>query len=477
MKKRIIAIVLSVLLCLFTPISLLIIGISMPNRYEKTYYAQFVCMYRKLRETEKKKIVFIGNSAVVFGIDSALMAEELKRNGVDYEVCHFGLYGTLGTKLMMDVSEKYIREGDIVVFMPEPHEQPFSLYFSAKDTWRAIDGDWRVFWDIEKSDRQSLIGGFSQYISEKHVYNDKENEGSGIYAKASFDKNGDLKNYPRLNNTMPGGYDVNATVHLDESLLSEEFCDYVKAYGEKIIKKGASIYYALAPLNEMAVTSDKTQVESFCLSVKQRFSMEILGQPSDSIMRAEWFYDSNFHLNEAGMTVYTAMLSEGIKTKLGIASQSGILIPNMPELPSNEGKIDGDNAQTDCFLYEEGADGYTIVGLTEKGEGQTSLTIPVRYNEKSVVGFSAETFRNNGTIREITLQTNIRRIVDGSFDGCTSLEKLILKHNSANAVSAGFGLLTGAENCKIYVKQEAVSDFYGNYVWGLYMEYIRGYDE
>lgn len=478
MKRRIIAIVLSIVVCLFTPMTLLFMGLSMPNQYEKTYYAQLVPMYRKVCETTKKKIVLIGNSSVAFGVDSSLMEEELKKNGVDYEVCHFGLYGSLGTKLMMDLSIKYIKEGDIVIFMPEPHIQSLSLYFSAMDTWRAIDGDWSLFWDIEKSNRQSLIGSFSQYISEKHTHIAMgKNEGSGIYAKASFDENGDLKNYPRPNNTMLGGYDENSTITFNDSLLTKEFCAYVREYKEELQRKGARIYYALSPLNEMAVRSDIKQVEDFCLSAKRAFSMEILGEPSDSIMQAGWFYDSNFHLNESGMIAYTAILTDAIKTKLGIFSPNEIVVPPQPTLPEYEAPTDGDSLQADCFVYEETENAYKVVGLTEKGKTQTTLTIPVSYQEKPIIGFSAKTFQDNTIVREITLQTNIRQILDESFRGCTALEKLILKHSSASAISAGFGLLTGAENCKIYVKQDAISKFYGDYVWGFYLEYIRGYNE
>ena len=118
MKRTVFAIVIFLVALLSIPVTFIIIGFATPSQYALTYYGELGKMYENLRLTSGRKIVIIGTSSVAFGVDSALMSEELSAAGADYEVVNFGLYGALGTKVMLDLSEQYIGEGDIVVFAP-----------------------------------------------------------------------------------------------------------------------------------------------------------------------------------------------------------------------------------------------------------------------------------------------------------------------------------------------------------------------
>ena len=75
MKKKvlILSIVSSVLLVAAPLATPLIANNFIPNQFENTYYAELNSMYKKLKTTEGKKIVLIGNSGVAFGINSNLI--------------------------------------------------------------------------------------------------------------------------------------------------------------------------------------------------------------------------------------------------------------------------------------------------------------------------------------------------------------------------------------------------------------------
>ena len=73
---------------------------------------------------------------MAFDCDSALMDDFFP----SYEIVNFGMYAGLGTKAVMDLSENYIHEGDIVILSPEQSEQTFSDYFNGEYMWQAADG-------------------------------------------------------------------------------------------------------------------------------------------------------------------------------------------------------------------------------------------------------------------------------------------------------------------------------------------------
>jgi hypothetical protein len=74
-------------------------------------------------------------------------------------VVNFGLYATLGTKLMLDLSREYINEGDIIVIAPETDAQTYSLFFNAEAAWQAADGELSLLPKIAKENFSSMIGG------------------------------------------------------------------------------------------------------------------------------------------------------------------------------------------------------------------------------------------------------------------------------------------------------------------------------
>jgi len=122
-KKLILKFVIFFLI-LFVPfLTFFIVVENLPNQYENTYLAELEDKYRLLCETDERKIVFVGGSSLPFGLRSDLIEQELP----DYRVVNFGLYATLGTKLMMDLAKANIRQGDVIVLSPG-RSNVFSLF-------------------------------------------------------------------------------------------------------------------------------------------------------------------------------------------------------------------------------------------------------------------------------------------------------------------------------------------------------------
>ena len=125
--RRIVATALAVILA--EQVFFLICGFGLPVQFGDTFMGELKSKYERLKETSGKRIVLVGGSGVVFDCDSALMDDFFP----SYEIVNFGMYAGLGTKAVMDLSENYIYEGDIVILSPEQSEQTFSDYFNGRD--------------------------------------------------------------------------------------------------------------------------------------------------------------------------------------------------------------------------------------------------------------------------------------------------------------------------------------------------------
>lgn len=481
MKKKIFSIVFAVCICLiglilpFTPI---LYGFFAEAQFTETYYGELSDMYRKLSSAQGKKIVFIGTSGIAFGVNSRQIETDLKEMGAEYTVCNFGLYGALGTKLMLDLSEDYISEGDIVVVMPELEAQELTLYFSAEHVWRAMDGDFSMLSGVKSENRSAMVGGFAQFVSEKY---EAAQEGGktaeeGVYRKSSFDENCDMS-YARGYNAMLGGADANFPIRFSEELIAEDFIEYLNAYNALTAERGATVYFSYPAMNAAGIESDDLSADllTFNTFLREKLDFKIISDPHDCVMEKEWFYDSNFHLNSSGAVVNSHRLTREILNELSLSAEYSYVDPEMPPMPENNGQIEGnfDNAFADFFEYEEKDGGYRIVALKEAGKALDEIVVPYSYDGKVITSFAAETFNGCAALKKIILQKNIRTIADNSFVGCTALESLVLQDFAPTNCSVGFYLFEEESTCKVYVSEKYYRDYLGDYFWSHYAERLR----
>lgn len=66
----------------------------------------------------------------------------------------------------------------------------------------------------------------------------------------------------------------------------------------------------------------------FC---RKKLEFPVIGNPENSLMDAEWFFDTNFHLNSAGKEVNTVQLIRDIKAMLGDNREVAAEIPKKPQ--------------------------------------------------------------------------------------------------------------------------------------------------
>ena len=135
-----------ILLCVLMPFAAVASAIAfIPSQFENTFLGALKTKMERIESITEPKIVIVGGSSVPFGVDSKQMEEML-----GMPVVNFGLYATLGTKLMLDLSKEYINEGDIIVLAPETDAQTYSLFFGAEAAWQAADSDLSLLPKIAK---------------------------------------------------------------------------------------------------------------------------------------------------------------------------------------------------------------------------------------------------------------------------------------------------------------------------------------
>ncbi len=470
MIKRILsALLLTVLL--LSPLFITVCAyFLLPDPFEKTFVGELPDKYDRLLDTDGEKIIIVGGSSVAFGIRSDIIEEY-----TDMSVVNFGLYAALGTKLMLDLSRAGISEGDIVIVTPELHEDTLSLYFNTQMTFRAIGTRADMLLSLPTSNKISLISGLWDYTAEKLDYykNGLSNpklgylDPDGVYNSDNFNELCDLV-YERAENIMPSYYDTGNMINPASDIVSDDFIDYLNDYVDFCRDRGATVYFNFCPMNEMGFVGgyDSSVLSDFADYLSGRLDCDILGMPSRSVLGAGYFYDTNFHLNDAGAVKYTAALTEDILFELDSPRAVTVDIPSEPPLPAFDSFLDLYDENEKYFTFTERPDGsYAISGLTSLGRQAHTLTIPRAYNSRRVSVISAGALSGIRAERlVITADTSLHTIADGAFIGASSLSELWIYYQNEEKILPP-GDFSGVDSdFTVHIPED--SGYASGYYWG-----------
>ena len=344
MKRKIWIICTTAALLLALPLALLAWGFALPAQYGETFLGELKYKVRLLEETPGPRIVLVGGSGVAFGADSELMERELP----GYTVVNFGMYAALGTTVMLDLSQPLLREGDIVLLIPEQQEQALSGWFDPAVMWQGLDGAFQLLSALPGDKLERLAGAFPAFAGQKlGCYMQGEPPRSqGVYRRDSFNGHGDVSSALCAQNEMPGGFDASTPIRFGPDLVRLEFAGRVREYAQAARAAGAVLWYAPCPMNAAAVEGAE-DMDGFYAALQEALGLPLAGDPRDFILEPGWFYDTNFHPNTAGKTVYTRALIRAVKAMLGDSSPTDIPLPEMPPLAGEEAG-EGDSSDTVC---------------------------------------------------------------------------------------------------------------------------------
>ena len=417
--RRIVATALAVILA--EQVFFLICGFGLPVQFGDTFMGELKSKYERLKETSGKRIVLVGGSGVAFDCDSALMDDFFP----SYEIVNFGMYAGLGTNAVMDLSENYIHEGDIVILSPEQGEQTFSDYFNGEYMWQAADGAFGMLRDLKSENFDAMLGNFPRFALEKlnYVMKGQKPQTDSIYQKKSFNTYGDIELDTCRENILPNGYDVNQKVRFTEDVVQPEFMDYMNDWAKRLEKKGAVVWYRYCPVNKLSV-EDMDDLAAYDVFLRQKLDFPVIGNPENSLMEAEWFFDTNFHLNQPGKEVNTVQLIRDMKAMLG--DDRAVTV----ELPEKPHRTWGDvSAETRIWTAKD----------SETYQGEETIVIP----------------------------ENVTQIEDYAFSNCAGLKQIVLEQKDPSKCIVGQHLLDGT-GAEILVPQMSVDSYKRNYFWSVY---------
>lgn len=525
--KAVIAAVLALVIGILIVVTTVIL---LPSQYDHLYLGELADKYYRLRSfDDENKIIIIGGSSVAFGINSPMIEDSLGIPAVN-----FGLYGPLGTAIMMDLTRGHINEGDIVVLAPETDHQTMSMYFNGEAMWTSCDSDYTMLFKVRPHDWGEMFGSFWTYAEKKYqFYLYGKPSPDGVYDHSSFNEYGDIE-FTRTEPVMNDWFDPEVLIDLDPSIVDPDYIDYVNDYIDYCERQGATVYFSWPPMNALAIEQDLTGILEYATFIRENFHCDLISDITDYIMEAGYFYDTNYHVTDRGVVEHTATLIQDLANVLRDGEPVDIAIPAPPQpeggwrpsgepsaepgalplpqgrnnanaglLPAPDGAEDltdaadgeaeeaaeaaatptpaptpekvGSSVDADCFTYEAYNEGLMITGTTDEGKTRESLEVPWLIDNQKVVAIDENAFSGCDNLKSIYIQSNISRVMQDAFDGAPRLTEIHIDNLEGSSILVpGVGLFDDVPNrCKVYVPEAGYGTYFADYFWGNYNDRLE----
>jgi len=254
-----------------------------------------------LAHTSAPRLIFVGGSNLSLGLNSPMLKDSLHLNPVNT-----GVNAAIGIKYMLENTLKYVRKGDIVVFIPEYNHFYTQWDYSSTELFRTL---FEVQRDFSKFNTQHLRYS-GKYVLSKFDITEylcpKENQ---IYGRQAFNEYGDVdahwtwknlhKNVPRDDTYDISGY--NPDVMNNVKLLANEY-----------LAKGCLFYFSW-PCYQHSSFELKSREIALVEQKYQENGFHILGTPARYAIPDSLMFDTPYHLVKEGIDLRTRLLIEDLK--------------------------------------------------------------------------------------------------------------------------------------------------------------------
>ncbi|MBC8085896.1 MAG: hypothetical protein H7Z40_01425 [Phycisphaerae bacterium] len=270
---------------------------------------------RVLSAAPSPRTVLVGGSSTAFGFNSAALAAATGRS-----VVNMGVHAGLGLDFMLRSVEDSLRAGDLVIVSPEYELFDKSLrnntvlyqilpYMQSPDTYLhsvAERVEYRLQLRVQRMQR--IVAHLMKRMVGRTTAPD-------MYRRASFSALGDFW----LPDSTRSVLDTNRYIGPPKpaEVPDESTVRRLSTFADKASQRGASVVLLYPPLVSPAYARDSANIAGLQQALEKtlRPAVTIAGTPQDFVWPAEYFFDTEYHLNPRGRDRRTSQLIQFLQSQ------------------------------------------------------------------------------------------------------------------------------------------------------------------
>lgn len=276
-------------------------------QYTTNYQASIIDKVERLESLESPKIILVGNSNLVYGINSELIQEKM-----GMPVVNLGLHGGLGNRFHEEMAKLNIGEGDIVVVCHTDYADSNSLG-NPELTWMTIENHQNLWKIIQKDEIGALLTGLPSYVLKASYYWITGLEDHTVInhnQRSMFNEYGD-NIYPRDERVFEFSQGM---IKVPE--INDVFCNRINEFYTYCKASNADLVIAAYPIADGEYTPAKEEYAAFQEELEQRLECAVISDFTEYMFPYDMFYNTHLHLTIEGADVRTEKLVGDLKRYL-----------------------------------------------------------------------------------------------------------------------------------------------------------------
>jgi hypothetical protein len=270
-----------------------------------------------IRNKNTEKIIVVGGSNVAFGIDSI----EIKK-AFGIETINFGCMAGIGPEVLLSKIKNHTSNGDIIIFCWEFGLYRFERSGSNFTYLNLIFGPLttlRSNYPIMDKIRLNLKYPTSHIRTSMAVaYNPFANP-EIFRCSWNFDEYGNVRSIQEqivkekeLINSPLSALMTELTITNDVKEMLTDFVHSCRNNNIKVLSTWPNTFNNPKYIKNKVVEKNFLKIKDFW----QNLDVPIIGMPEDSMLTAEFFHDTYYHLNSKGVKIRTKKLIDNLKPQL-----------------------------------------------------------------------------------------------------------------------------------------------------------------
>ncbi len=296
---------------IFTSLALLLLAVAlfMPNPVvQHNMLGALVDKHELLRKTGNigPRIVLIGGSNVSYGVDSKRIQEAMQM-----PVMNAGLHASLGMKFYLTDLQPYIRDGDMVVVIPE-----YSQYYT--DSFYGNIELVSVLFDVDRACMKQIGPGqwwhLMQFIpfyaaSKLKVSRAPATDAPvGVYDRKAFNSHGDAY----IHWSKPGIKFTPAQKAREEDRVNPESMKLLVDFQEFVRAKNARMVLLPPAFHSTSFVNQKPLIDKIYRAIREH-NLPVIAKPERYVLPDSVFFDTSYHLIRPGIERRSELIIEDLR--------------------------------------------------------------------------------------------------------------------------------------------------------------------
>lgn len=272
--------------------------------------------HERLDSIEGPRLIFVGGSNLLFGLDSRRVEEK-----IGMPVVNLGMHAGAGLRFMLNHTDDLVRQGDVVVLSAEYAH----FYDRSPSTYDGQDELLTTVLDVYPPARKdlslahwlALYRYFPNYVGSKYfsffryLLKPKVRKGKfKVYMRDQLNPWGDVVGHLQVNNQpFPA-------VGKEQFEVDPRVLQHLNRYAEALREQGAQVYLTPTAFQASSYRNTQATVEAIAQAWEENVDIEVLGNPWRYRFPDDMCWDSPEHLNRYGRELRTEYLIDDLRAAL-----------------------------------------------------------------------------------------------------------------------------------------------------------------